>query len=112
MREGPVEVRFSITWRTTALSYRSLLNAADLSQLPRPRTRSAGGLSPVEQAKRAGATTLREIAEALATCGLLTLSERHGAAWRPIQAPRVLGRYPSRSVSRTNAADEPAGGAS
>ena len=55
--------------------------------------RAADVLPYVEQARRAGATTLRELAAALTARGIPTPSG-NGRAWRAEQVRRALGRAP------------------
>jgi len=56
------------------------------------QARVADVLPFIEQARRAGAETLQQLADALAARGVPTPSGR-GARWRPVQVARVMGRY-------------------
>ena len=66
--------------------------AANAVRTERARVRAADVLPFIEQAQRAGATTLQQLADALAARGVPTPSGR-GARWRPVQVARVMGRY-------------------
>ena len=60
-----------------------------LRRLEKETRRGSAALLPlVEQARRAGAATLRELAAALTARGVPTPAGRH--AWRPEQVRRVL----------------------
>ena len=66
--------------------------AANAVRTGRARARAADVLPLIEQALRAGAQTLRQVADALAARGVPT-PPRHGANWQPVQVARVMGRY-------------------
>ena len=66
--------------------------AANAVKIGRAQVRAAEVLPFIEQARRAGATTLQQLADALAARGVPTPSGR-GARWRPVQVARVMGRY-------------------
>ena len=66
--------------------------AANAVKIGRAQMRAADVLPFIEQARRAGATTLQQLADALAARGVPTPSGR-GARWRPVQVARVMGRY-------------------
>jgi len=75
--------------------------AANAVKTGRARARVADVLPFIEQARRAGAETLQQLADALAARGVPTPSGR-GARWRPVQVARVMGRY--RNAGSTSAA--------
>ena len=75
--------------------------AANAVKTGRAQVRAADVLPLIEQARRAGATTLQQLADALAARGVPTPSGR-GARWRPVQVARVMGRY--REAGETPAA--------
>jgi DNA invertase Pin-like site-specific DNA recombinase len=64
--------------------------AAAVARSARARARAADLLPLVEQARRAGAVTLRELAAALTARGVPTPAG--GRAWHPQQVRRLLGR--------------------
>ena len=66
--------------------------AANAVKTGRAQVRAADVLPFIEQARRAGATTLQQLADALAARGVPTPSGS-GARWRPVQVARVMGRY-------------------
>ena len=66
----------------------------------RAQARAADVLPLIEQARRAGAITLQQLADALAARGVPTPSGR-GKRWHPVQVGRIVGRY----RKTTNAAD-------
>ena len=66
--------------------------AANAVKISQARARVADVLPFIEQARRAGATTLGQHAAALETRGVPTPSGR-GTPWHPVQVARVLGRY-------------------
>ena len=66
--------------------------AANAVKTRQAQVRVADVLPFIEQAQRAGASTLQQLADALAARGVPTPSGR-GAHWRPVQVARVLGRY-------------------
>ena len=66
--------------------------AANAVKTARAQMRAADVLPFIEQARRAGATTLQQLADALAARGVPTPSGS-GARWRPVQVARVMGRY-------------------
>jgi len=66
--------------------------AANAVKTGRAQVRAADVLPLIEQARRAGATTLQQLADALAARGVPTPSGC-GARWRPVQVARVMGRY-------------------
>ncbi len=66
--------------------------AANAAKTVRAREKAADLLPLIEQARRAGAETLRQVADALAARGVPTPSGR-GARWHPVQVARVMGRY-------------------
>ncbi len=75
--------------------------AANAVKTGRAQMRMADVLPFIEQARRAGAETLQQLADALAARGVPTPSGR-GARWRPVQVARVMGRY--RDAGGTSAA--------
>ena len=66
--------------------------AANAVRSGRSQIRKADVLPFIESAKRAGASTLQELAAALDARGVPTPSG-HGARWHPAQVGRVMGRY-------------------
>ncbi len=62
--------------------------------------RAAEVLPIIEHARRAGATTLQQLADALAARDVPTPSGR-GQRWRPMQVARIVGRY--RTATGTSA---------
>jgi DNA invertase Pin-like site-specific DNA recombinase len=66
--------------------------AANAAKAERARARAADVLPLLEQARRAGAETLHQLAVALEARGVPTPSG-HGTRWHPVQVARVLGRY-------------------
>lgn len=66
--------------------------AANAVKTDRARARVADVLPLIEQARRAGAETLQQLADALAARGVPTPSGR-GARWHPVQVARVMGHY-------------------
>ena len=58
----------------------------------RAQVRAADVLPFIEQARRAGATTLQQLADALAARGVPTPSGR-GRRWHPVQVARIVGRH-------------------
>ncbi len=66
--------------------------AANAVKIGRAQMRAADVLPFIEQACRAGATTLQQLADALAARGVPTPSGS-GARWHPVQVARVMGRY-------------------
>lgn len=66
--------------------------AANTVKAARARARAADVLPVIEQARRAGAATLQQLADALAARGVPTPSGR-GTHWRPVQVGRMMGRY-------------------
>ena len=74
--------------------------AANAAKAARARTRAADVLPVIEQARRAGAATLQQLAAALDARGVPTPSGR-GAGWRPVQVGRVLGRYEGAREARS-----------
>lgn len=66
--------------------------AANTVRSGRARVRRADILPFIESAKRAGASTLQELADALDARGVPTPSGR-GTRWQPAQVGRVMGRY-------------------
>ena len=75
-------------------------HAANAVKISQARARVADVLPFIEQARRAGATTLQQLAAALEARGVPTPSGR-SARWRPVQVARVLGRY--RTVGNSQA---------
>ena len=69
--------------------------AANAAKAARARARAADVLPVVEQARRAGAATLQQLADALTARGVPTPSGR-GARWHPVQVARVERRARSR----------------
>ena len=65
--------------------------AANAVKTGRARMRAADVLPFIEQARRAGATTLQQLADALAARGVPTPSGR-GRRWHPVQVARIVGR--------------------
>ncbi len=65
---------------------------ANAVKIKRALERAADVLPFIEQARRAGATTLQQLANALAARGVPTPSGK-GARWHPVQVARVMGRY-------------------
>ncbi len=65
---------------------------ANAVKIKRALERAADVLPFIEQARRAGATTLQQLANALAARGVPTPSGK-GARWYPVQVARVMGRY-------------------
>ena len=72
--------------------------AANAVRSRRSRGRMADVLPYIEQAKRAGASTLQELAAALGARGVPTPSG-HGTRWHPAQVGRVMGRYRREAAS-------------
>ena len=66
--------------------------AANAVKIARAQDRAADVLPFIEQARRAGATTLQQITDALAARGVPTPSG-NGTRWHPVQVARVIGRY-------------------
>ena len=66
--------------------------AANAVRSGRAQTRRADVLPFIESARRAGASTLQEFANALDARGVPTPSGR-GARWQPVQVGRVMWRY-------------------
>ena len=66
--------------------------AANAVKTGRAQVRAADVLPFIEQARRAGATTLQQLADALAARGVPTPSGR-GRRWHPVQVARIVGRY-------------------
>ena len=66
--------------------------AANSVKTGRAQMRAADVLPFIEQARRAGATTLQQLADALAARGVPTPSGR-GQRWHPVQVARIVGRY-------------------
>ena len=66
--------------------------AANAVKTERALKQAADVLPFIEQARRAGATTLQQLADALAARGVPTPSGS-GTRWRPVQVARVMGRY-------------------
>ncbi len=66
--------------------------AANAVKTERARVRAADVLPFIDQAQRAGATTLQQLADALAARGVPTPSGR-GTRWHPVQVARVMGHY-------------------
>jgi len=66
--------------------------AANAVKTGRAQVRAADVLPFIEQARRAGAITLQQFADALAARGVPTPSGR-GARWHPVQVARIVGRY-------------------
>ena len=66
--------------------------AANAMKSGRAQARAADVLPFIDQARRAGATTLQQLADALAPRGVPTPSG-HGRRWQPVQVARVMGRY-------------------
>ena len=77
--------------------------AANAAKSGRARVRAADVLPFIEQARRAGAITLQQLADALASRGVPTPSGR-GECWRPVQVARIMGRYRRMSAAHANAA--------
>ena len=65
--------------------------AANAVKIGRAQVRAADLLPLIEQARRAGAITLQQIANALAARGVPTPSGR-GRRWHPVQVARIIGR--------------------
>ena len=65
--------------------------AANAVKMARARARAADVLPLIELARRAGASTLQQLADALAARGVPTPSGR-GARWHPGQVARIVGR--------------------
>lgn len=68
--------------------------AANTVKTARAQVRAADVLPFIEQARRAGATTLQQIANALAARGVPTPSGC-SRRWHPVQVARIIGRYRS-----------------
>jgi len=66
--------------------------AANAVKTGRAQVRAADVLPFIEQARRAGAITLQQFADALAARGVPTPSGR-GGRWHPVQVARIVGRY-------------------
>jgi len=66
--------------------------AANAVKTGRAQARAADVLPFIEQARRAGAITLQQFADALAARGVPTPSGR-GGRWHPVQVARIVGRY-------------------
>ncbi len=66
--------------------------AANAVKTGRAQLRAADVLPFIEQARRAGATTLQQLADALAARGVPTPSGR-GRRWHPVQVARIVGRH-------------------
>ena len=66
--------------------------AANAVKTARAQVRAADVLPFIEQARRAGATTLQQLANALAARGVPTPAGS-GVRWHPVQVARVMGRY-------------------
>jgi len=65
--------------------------AANAVKTGRAQVRAADVLPFIEQARRAGAITLQQFADALAARGVPTPSGR-GGRWHPVQVARIVGR--------------------
>ena len=74
--------------------------AANAVKTGRARMRAADVLPMIEEARRAGATTLQQLADALAARGVPTPSGR-GRRWHPVQVARIVGRH--RTATGTSA---------
>jgi len=66
--------------------------AANAVKTGRAQVRAADVLPFIEQARRAGAITLQQFADALAARGVPTPSGR-GGRWHPVQVACIVGRY-------------------
>jgi len=66
--------------------------AANAVKTGRAQALAADVLPFIEQARRAGAITLQQFADALAARGVPTPSGR-GGRWHPVQVARIVGRY-------------------
>jgi len=66
--------------------------AANAVKTGRAQARVADVLPFIEQARCAGATTLQQLADALAARGVPTPSGR-GRRWHPVQVARIVGRH-------------------
>lgn len=66
--------------------------AANAVKTRRAQVRAADVLPFIEQARHAGATTLQQLADALASRGVPTPSGS-GGRWHPVQVARIMGRY-------------------
>ena len=66
--------------------------AANAVKTGRAQVRAADVLPFIEQARRAGAITLQQLADALVARGVPTPSGR-GGRWHPVQVARIVGRY-------------------
>lgn len=84
--------------------------AANAVKTERSQVRAADVLPFIEQARRAGATTLQQLADALAARGVPTPSGRNGR-WHPVQVARIMGRYHMAKAAQTGAATLGADGA-
>ena len=76
--------------------------AANAVKISRARARAADVLPFIEQARRAGARTLQQLAAALEARGVPTPSGK-GARWHPVQVARVMGRYRGAGDGRAGA---------
>ncbi len=74
--------------------------AANAVKTGRAQMRVADVLPFIEQARRAGATTLQQLADALGARGVPTPSGR-GQRWHPVQVARIVGRH--RTATGTSA---------
>ena len=74
--------------------------AANAVKTGRAQMRASDVLPIIEQARRAGATTLQQLADALAARGVPTPSGR-GQRWHPGQVARIVGRH--RTATGTSA---------
>lgn len=63
----------------------------------RAQMRAADVMPFIEQARRAGATTLQQLADALAARGVPTPSGG-GVRWHPVQVARIVGHYRQSSL--------------
>ena len=89
---------FSIAWRATAFTYRSLLEAADLSRLPRAKAVfGALGTSDFEEVIRALLSAAR-IAPAFGGTGVAMAEEMHqdAEALKGILVEAIASRHPDR----------------
>ncbi len=68
--------------------------AANAMKSARARARAAGVLPFIEQARQAGATTLQQLANALAARGVPTPSGR-SLRWHPVQVSRIVRQFHS-----------------
>jgi len=81
-----------ISARTKAALAAAKACAANAVKTGRAQVRAADVLPFIEQARRAGAVTLQQFADALAARGVPTPSGR-GGRWYPVQVARIVGRY-------------------